>query len=263
MSLHNESRDGYSESTRALECVRSALRNKLFPESVELLVDSKKVQLKREGQDAFSFQDLSDGYRSMLSLSVDLLRWLTKAFPNEPEVMKCSGVMLIDELDNHLHPKWQREIGFWLREKFPNIQFIVGTHSPFLAQVADEDPSDPLSAAAGASLNIRLIQTEKGVVAVHSQENARVLSPEQILQGDLFSMESVLSPPVEHKRQRFTELSRKQGEAELNAEEQEEMRQLSFELDQLPIGSTADERVKEEALRGAVGEAKAKIQELK
>src|SRR5436309_3243341 len=149
----------------------------------------------------------------MLSLSVDLLRWLTKAFPNEPNVMNCSGVVLIDELDTHLHPTWQREIGFWLREKFPNIQFIVGTHSPFLAQVTDEGPTHPLDVR--ASSNIKLIWTPNGVCAVHAQENARVLSPEQILQGELFNMESVLSPPVEQKRRRFAELSRKQGEAGL------------------------------------------------
>src|SRR5206468_11981819 len=102
-----------------------------------------------------------------------------------------------------------------------------------------------------------------GVVAVHAQENARVLSPEQILQGELFNMESVLSPPVEQKRKRFTELSRKKGEAGLVAQEQEEMRQLSLELDRLPVGSTLEDRVKEATLRAAVEEVKPQLQELK
>jgi predicted ATPase len=260
-ALHNESRDGYDDSTKALECVRSALRERLFPEAAELIVDSKIVQVKRAGQDAFLFQDLSDGYRSMLSLSVDLLRWLTKAFPSEPDIMNCSGVVLIDELDTHLHPRWQREIGFWLRDKFPNIQFIIGTHSPFLAQVTDEAPMDPLDMR--TSSNIKLIQTTAGVSAVTARENARVLSPEQILQGELFNMESVLSPPVEKKRQRQADLSRKGGESGLDADEQEELRQLSFELDRLPIGSTIEDRAKETAVRAAVEEAKPKIQGLK
>jgi len=46
-------------------------------------------------------------------------------------------VVLIDEIDAHLHPEWQREIGFWLRRHFPNIQFFVTTHSPIICQAAD------------------------------------------------------------------------------------------------------------------------------
>ena len=44
----------------------------------------------------------------------------------------------IDELDTHLHPTWQREISFWLKERFPRLQFIVATHTPFVPQAADE-----------------------------------------------------------------------------------------------------------------------------
>jgi predicted ATPase len=260
MSLHNESRDGYAESTRALETVRSAIKEKLFPDPVELVVDSKKVQLKRAGQDAVSFQDLSDGYRSMLSLSIDLLRWLIRAFPNERDVMKCSGVVLIDELDTHLHPTWQREIGFWLREKFPNIQFIVGTHSPFLAQVADAVPTDPL--ATTISGNIKLLQTGNKVTTIHGQENARVLSPEQILQGELFEMSSVLSPPVEHKRERFSQLARKKNGQGLSDQEQQEFEALVAELDRMPVSATPDERATEAETREHVDQRRSDISKL-
>src|SRR5712671_2638426 len=47
------------------------------------------------------------------------------------------GVVLIDEVDAHLHPTWQRRIGLWLREHFPKMQFIVTTHSPLICQAAD------------------------------------------------------------------------------------------------------------------------------
>ena len=259
MALHNESRDD-RESAKALECVRSALKEKLFPESVELIVDSKKVQLKRTGQEACSFQDLSDGYRSMLSLSVDLLRWLTKAYPDEPEVMNCSGVVLIDELDTHLHPTWQREIGFWLREKFPNIQFIVGTHSPFLAQVTDEGPTHPLDMR--ASSNIKLIPTPNGVSAVHAQENARVLSPEQILLGEMFNMKCLLSPPVERKLERFDALKQRQAGNTLSPGEVEELKDLQLELELLPAASTAEGRVVGATLRTAVQKLADKIRDI-
>jgi hypothetical protein len=52
-------------------------------------------------------------------------------------IVPYAGVVLIDEIDIHLHVSWQQRIGFWLKEHFPNIQFIVTTHSPFVCQAAD------------------------------------------------------------------------------------------------------------------------------
>ena len=51
--------------------------------------------------------------------------------------------MLIDEIDAHLHIAWQKRIGFWLKEHFPNIQFIVMTHSPFVCQAANREGAHP------------------------------------------------------------------------------------------------------------------------
>lgn len=87
-------------------------------------------------------EDLSDGYRSILSLTFELIRQLARnygpdrIFDEEAKTVIPPGVVLIDEVDAHLHPSWQRQIGFWLREHFPNIQFIVTTHSPLVCQAA-------------------------------------------------------------------------------------------------------------------------------
>jgi len=240
--------------------VPAALRQKLFPEAVELIVDSKKVLLRREGQPDTQFQDLSDGYRSMLSLSIDLLRWLTKAFPHQPNLMDCPGVVLIDELDTHLHPKWQREIGFWLREKFPNIQFIVGTHSPFLAQVADEGPKDTPHQT--GSSNVKLMETAHGVTAFPAEENARLLSPEQILQGELFDMKSMLSPPIEMKLEQLDSLKRLRSQGTLRPGDAERMLLLQQELDLLPSAATPQGREVEKALGAAVQRAAHKLNAL-
>src|SRR5882724_1781875 len=101
---------------------------------------AKSALLKRGNNEPISVQDLSDGYRSMLALSIDVLRWLIQAFPYDPDPFPRPGVVLIDELDAHLHPSWQQTIGFWLREKFPKIQFILATHSPLVDPVADPPP---------------------------------------------------------------------------------------------------------------------------
>jgi hypothetical protein len=56
---------------------------------------------------------------------------------DDPTKVVCPGVVLIDEIDVHLHPAWQRQIGLFLRQHFPKIQFIVTTHSPLICQAAD------------------------------------------------------------------------------------------------------------------------------
>lgn len=88
-------------------------------------------------------EELSDGYRSILSMTFDLIRQLVRVYgfdqifdPNDPIKIIAPGVVLIDEIDVHLHPTWQRKIGIWFREHFPKIQFIVTTHSPLICQAA-------------------------------------------------------------------------------------------------------------------------------
>ena len=85
-----------------------------------------------------SIEQLSDGYRSILSMTFELIRQLSIAygpdsvFDEHPHKVVCEGVVLIDEIDVHLHPTWHRRIGLWFRKHFPNIQFLVSTHSPIL-----------------------------------------------------------------------------------------------------------------------------------
>ncbi len=91
-----------------------------------------------------TLQQLSDGYRAATALVVDLLRNMYARFGTlsleqveDVSVITHDGVVLIDEVETHLHISWQREIGFWLKKHFPNIQFLVSTHSPFVCQAAD------------------------------------------------------------------------------------------------------------------------------
>ena len=89
-------------------------------------------------------EDMSDGYRSVLSMTFELIRQLSICYGYEnlfvhDNAIKIGvpGVVLIDEVDAHLHPTWQRRIGLWFRKHFPNIQFIVTTHSPLVCQAAE------------------------------------------------------------------------------------------------------------------------------
>ena len=90
---------------------------------------------------------LSDGFRSILSLIFELLRQLTKSY-TPAEVFKnikngqnwidLPGVVVIDEIDAHLHPTWQTRIGQWFTKYFPNLQFIVTSHSPLICRACEK-----------------------------------------------------------------------------------------------------------------------------
>ena len=89
-------------------------------------------------------EELSDGYRSILSMTFELIRQLAATYgpkrvfhQKDPTKVDVPGVVLIDEVDAHLHPTWQRRVGLWFREHFPKMQFIVTTHSPLVCQAAE------------------------------------------------------------------------------------------------------------------------------
>jgi len=85
------------------------------------------------------FEHLADGYRSVLIWLCDLLRRLTENQPYITDLKNFYGIVLIDEIDMFLHPKWEYTIVSKLREKLPNIQWFFTTHSPMLVLGASED----------------------------------------------------------------------------------------------------------------------------
>ncbi|MER2564556.1 MAG: AAA family ATPase [Myxococcaceae bacterium] len=111
------------------------------------------VRLEEVDQDRVVFRDgrgarveveqLSDGFRSILSLVFELLRRAVlhsgsqKVFDQKSKQVTVPGIVCIDEADAHLHPTWQRVIGPWLCRMFPKVQFLVTTHSPFVCQASE------------------------------------------------------------------------------------------------------------------------------
>jgi hypothetical protein len=90
--------------------------------SAQMLVD-------KHGRE-FDIGQLSDGEKNLIALIGDIARRLTIGNPKSNDPLKESGVILIDEIDLHLHPKWQRIVAERITEVFPNCQFIISSHSP-------------------------------------------------------------------------------------------------------------------------------------
>lgn len=261
LHLHNTAREGDSASQQTLAQIQQIFTADLFPDVVQLHLSASQVMLEVGQQAPVPLNDLSDGYRSMLALAVDLLRWLMHAFPQAPDITQCPGIVLIDELDAHLHPNWQRHIGHWLRAKFPQIQFIIATHSPFLAQVADnngvhgQNGTTPLS-------NIVLEETPLGVQTRPEVKPVHDLRVDQILLTPLFGVDSLLAPDIERKLKRHQQLYQKQLTQPLSDAEAAEYAQLDRWRERLATLTTPEGRQIQHILRQAIDKHRDELFEL-
>ncbi|MBN8229772.1 AAA family ATPase [Corallococcus macrosporus] len=180
-------------------------------------------------------ENLSDGYRSILSMTFELIRQLARAYgadkifaPGDPTTIIVPGVVLIDEIDAHLHPVWQRRVGHWFREHFPNIQFIVTTHSPLICQAATVGsvfrlPRPGSDEEAGMVMGVALDRLLYGNVLDAYSTGAF---------GDV----PLRSPEALEKLERLAILNQKELAQGLSSEEQAEQQQLRA---QLPTASSA------------------------
>lgn len=132
---------------RLLKSIKDLLNGSgLLPDNARISdVTSEKVSIVDADDFEVSVEQMSDGYRSVLSMIFEIMRQMTKAFGVDAVVSAIDvgegtiglpGVVAIDEVDAHLHPSWQVDIGPWFSKCFPNLQFIVTTHSPIICRNA-------------------------------------------------------------------------------------------------------------------------------
>jgi predicted ATP-binding protein involved in virulence len=174
-----------------------------------------------------SVMELSDGYRSILSITFEVIRQiflndsvveLRNIFIKE-DIIKVNrpGVVLIDEVDAHLHPTWQRKIGQWFRKYFPNMQFIVTTHSPLICQAAEH----------GTVFRLPQPGTdETGRMIVGDELNRLVYGNVLDAYGTELFGDVARSEASKKKLQRLAELNRKELRKGLTEKERKEQQSL-------------------------------------
>lgn len=123
-----------------LEAVRQAL-SAFLPEFSNLTVrrNPLRMEVEKNGR-RLAVNQLSDGEKCLVALLGDLARRMAIANPQLKNPLQGVGIVLIDEIDLHLHPKWQRFIVPRLVEVFPNCQFFISTHSPHV--ISHMQPED-------------------------------------------------------------------------------------------------------------------------
>ena len=119
-----------------LAAVRRAL-SRFLPEFSDWKIRRTplRMEVKKDGE-PLSVDQLSDGEKCMIALVGDLARRLVVANPEQEDPLLGNGIVLVDEIELHLHPEWQKSVLPRLLQTFPNVQFVVTTHSPLvLAQL--------------------------------------------------------------------------------------------------------------------------------
>jgi len=106
----------------------SEQRGQSFDNFIEFKTDFGWIRLR----------DLGYGYQTMLAWVLDLVRRMFERYPKSPNPIREPSIVLVDEIDLHLHPEWQRKIISHLTKYFPNTQFIVTAHSPLVVQSAEK-----------------------------------------------------------------------------------------------------------------------------
>lgn len=212
------------------EDVLELLRDGLLPDgSLVDRVDSDGLWITRNGV-TVPLDQVSDGYRTVAALVVDLVQRLVTTYGdralsrNQNGTLSCSypGVVLIDEVDGHMHVSWQQRIGFWLTEHFPGLQFLVTTHSPFICQAASPGGIIRLPAP-NEDRTIEHIDPRLFTAIVNGGADAAVMS-------ELFGLEHAHSQPAEALRQRLAGIELKLIRNNASEQEKNEYQQLRQKL---------------------------------
>ena len=243
--------DGKPGQEELEQQVITLLNHGLLPGGVQIRgVNSDGVWVEQNGVE-LQLDALSDGYRITAALVMDLVRHLHHAF-GELDVRTSSngsgriaihnsGVVLIDEVELHLHVSWQQRIGFWLKEHFPNIQFLVTTHSPFVCQAADPGGLIRLSAPGDPAAAER-VPEEVYRQVVHGSIDDAVLS-------ELFGLESPYSDETETLREQVARLEAKLQRGKASDDDREKLEALR---EQLPghLGSEVEQVLRRLEVKG-------------
>ncbi len=169
---------------------------------------------------------LGYGYQTLIAWMVDFASRMVERYPDSPDPLAEPAIVLVDEIDLHLHPQWQRKLIGRLTERFPNTQFIATAHSPLIVQAAGD-------------ANIALLRREGDQVVIDNDvKTIRGWRIDQIYTSDLFGLPSARPPELDEPLARRTALLSK---PRLTEKDKRELAELEARIGTLPAGETAEQ----------------------
>jgi predicted ATPase len=230
------------EEGKILDKIRRFINQQNFlPHGIQLgEVNSEGVFFHEASGTNVPVENLGDGYRSILSMVFDIIRQMQIAyktddlFSEDGTTIVMPGVVLIDEIDAHLHPEWQRTIGNCLTKLFPKIQFIVSTHSPLVCQAAVKGSIWRLPAPDS--------DEEAYQIKPESEDWKRLVYGDvlEAYSTDLFGENIDRSEEAQALFKELGELSVKEMEEALTVEEEKRLDELMKKLPSTPYRDTVE-----------------------
>ncbi len=171
-------------------------------------------------------RQLGYGYQTLITWVADFANRMVERYPNSPNPLAEPAVCLVDEIDLHLHPVWQRKLMGFLTERFPNTQFIATAHSPLVAQSA-------------AEANLAVLRREDDHVVIDNDvDNIRNWRVDQILTSDLFGLKTAWPQWMESLMEERKAILMK---PKPTMADERRLKQLEEKIGDLPVGQTAQE----------------------
>jgi predicted ATPase len=236
---------------RRLHSPNIAIKDILLQIDKILMLPDGSTQLNRSGISISGpwgtfkpLGSLGDGYKATLALITDMIGWWAMFQEEDIFNRELEGIVLIDELEQHLHPRWQQSIIKLLHDQFPKLQFIVTTHAPLCA-IGTTDLKDEECEL------ILLRQVEDYTKGIDDQKPPRRLRADQVLTSYLFGLTSTRSNDVARDINRYAYLK---GKKNPSNEERQELVELHARLDR-DLGSEETElqRLVERAVKEVLG----------
>lgn len=185
----------YRRGNVGLQVVETAFHT-LLPDVDFSRIDRERRQiLFRTPDGELPLAALSDGYQAMAAWCGDLLFRITETFRDHKDPLKARGVLLVDEIDLHLHPVWQRRLVEFLRGTLPNLQVVLTTHSPLTIHSADEGELFVMRRDAGGGTTMEAYVGAPNKLMLH-----------QLLQSSIFGLDTLDSPKVAAAREELRSL---------------------------------------------------------
>lgn len=210
----------YRSGKDGLSIVKDALNDFLPGTTFEDIDKEKKQVLFKTMGVVVPLEQLSDGYQNMASWIGDLMFRVTETFRDHKKPLETKGLLLIDEIDLHLHPKWQRRLIEFIGNKLPNFQVIATTHSPLTAQQAGENELYALKSSEKEKIEI--------IPFIGSPKNLLV---NQLLMTPVFGLDTDESVTVQNTKQEYMRLKSKGRD--LSNKDSIKFKELSDELLQI------------------------------
>ncbi len=162
------------------------LLNRLLPADIRFTGEREGNEyLFRRARSLVPFGALSDGYQAYTGWIADLLYHVCMGCPSGTKLVKNRGIVLVDEIDLHLHPDWQRIVVPTLARELPNLQFILTTHSPIVTGTLE-----------ARNIQVMRLSTTGTSMVRQYREEVRGKNADQVLLSPYFDLESTRAPEM-------------------------------------------------------------------